>query len=65
MVAVAVAIVRLRSLFAVAMLSGIFSLLSAALFVLLGAVDVAFTEAAVGALPDAVADQVRRAAQTL
>jgi multicomponent Na+:H+ antiporter subunit B len=45
---VALAIVRLRNLFAVAMLSGIFSLLSAALFVLLDAVDVAFTEAAVG-----------------
>jgi multicomponent Na+:H+ antiporter subunit B len=48
MIAVALAILRLRSLFAVAMLSGIFSLLSAAFFVLLGAVDVAFTEAAVG-----------------
>ena len=31
------------------MLSGIFSLLSASLFVLMDAVDVAFTEAAVGA----------------
>ncbi|MBX6323077.1 MAG: DUF4040 domain-containing protein [Rhodospirillaceae bacterium] len=49
MLIVALAILRLRSLFAVAMLSGIFSLLSAALFVLLGAVDVAFTEASVGA----------------
>jgi multicomponent Na+:H+ antiporter subunit B len=48
LLAVALAIVRLRNLFAVAMLSGIFSLLSAALFVLLDAVDVAFTEAAVG-----------------
>jgi multicomponent Na+:H+ antiporter subunit B len=45
---VAVAIVRLRNLFAVAMLSGIFSFLSAGIFVLLDAVDVAFTEAAVG-----------------
>ncbi len=40
---------RLRSLFAAAMLTGIYSLLSAAFFVLLDAVDVAFTEAAVGA----------------
>jgi multicomponent Na+:H+ antiporter subunit B len=41
--------VRLRSLFAVVMLSGLYSLLSAAIFVILDAVDVAFTEAAVGA----------------
>lgn len=39
----------LRNLMAVVMLSGIYSLLSAALFVVLDAVDVAFTEAAVGA----------------
>ena len=39
----------MRSLFAVAMLSGVFSLVSALLFVTLDAVDVAFTEAAVGA----------------
>lgn len=45
----AVAIIRQRSLFAVAMLSGVFSLLSAGLFVTLDAMDVAFTEAAVGA----------------
>ena len=45
----AVAIVRLRSLFAVVMLSGIYSLLAAGIFVQLDAVDVAFTEAAVGA----------------
>ena len=38
-----------RSLFAAVMLSGIFSLLSAGLFVVMDAVDVAFTEAAVGA----------------
>ncbi len=44
----AVAIARLRNLFAVAMLSGVFSLLAAGLFVTLDAVDVAFTEAAVG-----------------
>lgn len=42
-------IIRLRHLFAVVMLSGVFSLLSAALLVQLDAVDVAFTEAAVGA----------------
>ena len=45
----AVAINNIRNLFATAMLSGIFSLLSAALFVSMDAVDVAFTEAAVGA----------------
>ena len=39
----------MRNLFAAAMLFGIFSLLSAAIFVVLDAVDVAFTEAAVGA----------------
>lgn len=49
MVVTALAVVRMRSLFAVAMLSGVFSLLSALLFVTLDAVDVAFTEAAVGA----------------
>lgn len=38
-----------QHLFAVVMLSGIYSLLSAAFFVSLDAVDVAFTEAAVGA----------------
>ena len=47
--ATAVAIVRLRSLFAAVMLAGIYSLLTAAVFVILDAVDVAFTEAAVGA----------------
>ncbi len=41
--------VRTRSLFAVVMLSGVFSLLTALLFVTMDAVDVAFTEAAVGA----------------
>ncbi len=45
----AVGIARLRNLFAVTMLSGIYSLLSASIFVVLDAVDVAFTEAAVGA----------------
>ncbi len=42
-------VIRLRHLFSVVMLAGVFSLLSAALFVQLDAVDVAFTEAAVGA----------------
>lgn len=45
----ALAIARLRELMAVAMLGGLFSLTAASLFVLLDAVDVAFTEAAVGA----------------
>lgn len=44
-----VTIIMRRSLFAVVMLFGIYSLLSASLFVVLDAVDVAFTEAAVGA----------------
>lgn len=42
-------VVRLRNLFAVVMLGGIYSLLAASLLVVLDAVDVAFTEAAVGA----------------
>lgn len=46
---VAIAIARLRSLFALVMLSGVYSLLSATWFVIVDAVDVAFTEAAVGA----------------
>lgn len=49
LVAVAFAIVRLRSLFAIVMLQGVYSLVCAAWFVSLDAVDVAFTEAAVGA----------------
>ena len=49
LVVVAFAIVRLRSLFAIVMLQGVYSLVSAAWFVSLDAVDVAFTEAAVGA----------------
>jgi multicomponent Na+:H+ antiporter subunit B len=44
-----VAIAVLRNLMAVVMLSGIYSLLAASIFVVLDAVDVAFTEAAVGA----------------
>ena len=49
LVITALAIIRLHSLLAVVMLFGIFSLLSAGVFVVLDAVDVAFTEAAVGA----------------
>lgn len=45
----AIAVTRMRNLFAAVMLSGIFSLLTACLFVTMNAVDVAFTEAAVGA----------------
>jgi multicomponent Na+:H+ antiporter subunit B len=45
----AIAVVVLRDLFAVVMLFGIFSLLTASLFLVLDAVDVALTEAAVGA----------------
>lgn len=45
----AFAMLRARHLFAVVMLSGIYSLLSASFLVALDAVDVAFTEAAVGA----------------
>ncbi len=46
---VAFAVVRLKSLVAAVMLAAIFSLLAAGVFVMLDAVDVAFTEAAVGA----------------
>lgn len=45
----AVLVARMRDLFAAGMLGGIFSLLSAALFTTMDAVDVAFTEASVGA----------------
>jgi len=45
----AIAIARLRNLFTTVLLAGVFSLLSAGLFVTLDAMDVAFTEAAVGA----------------
>ncbi len=46
---IAFGIMRLRNLFAVVMLSGAYSLITAGMFVVLDAVDVAFTEAAVGA----------------
>lgn len=49
LILVALTMLRLRRLFAVVMLSGVYSLLSAIFFVVLDAVDVAFTEAAVGA----------------
>lgn len=45
----AIAIARIHDLFAVVMLTGVYSLLAAAAYVLMDAVDVAFTEAAVGA----------------
>jgi multicomponent Na+:H+ antiporter subunit B len=45
----AIAVIRLKDLFAAVMLMGIFSLVSASLFTVMDAVDVAFTEAAVGA----------------
>lgn len=45
----AVTVIRIRNLFAATMLMGIYSLLSAGLFVTMDAMDVAFTEAAVGA----------------
>jgi len=45
----ALALLKVRNLFAVALLAGIYSLLSAGLFTVMDAVDVAFTEAAVGA----------------
>jgi multicomponent Na+:H+ antiporter subunit B len=46
--ATAVAISRIRALYAATMLVALFSLVTASLFVLMDAVDVAFTEAAVG-----------------
>lgn len=49
MAVTALAAMRLRNLFAVVMLGGIYSLLSAAFFLVLDAVDVSFTEAVVGA----------------
>ncbi len=49
MIAVAVALIRLRSLLAVAILTGVYSLILAVVYTLFHAVDVAFTEAAVGA----------------
>jgi len=49
LIIIAFAIARTRDLFAAVMFSGIYGLLSASFFILSDAVDVAFTEAAVGA----------------
>lgn len=49
LVLIAVMVVRSGRLYAVIVMSGAYSLTSAAMFVNLDAVDVAFTEAAVGA----------------
>jgi len=49
LVVIAVAILRMRNLVAVVMFSSLYSLVMAGLWVRLDAVDVAFTEAAVGA----------------
>ena len=46
---IAISILRLRDLFAMTMMFGLFSLISAGLFTTMDAPDVAFTEAAVGA----------------
>lgn len=46
---IALAVARQQNLFAAVVLTGIYSLMSASVFVVLDAVDVAFTEAAVGA----------------
>ncbi|XVV00232.1 DUF4040 domain-containing protein [Actinosynnema sp. CA-248983] len=48
LIATALAITRMRALYEATMLAALFSLVTASLFVLLDAVDVAFTEAAVG-----------------
>ena len=49
MIVLAIAVSRMHNLFMAAMMMGIFSFLAAIVFTLLDAVDVAFTEAAVGA----------------
>ena len=49
MAVTAYSLVRMHNLFAVVMMSGIYSLLAAVLYLVMDAVDVAFTEAAVGA----------------
>lgn len=49
LIATALAVAMVSDLFAAAMLFGIFSLLSAGMMLLMDAVDVSFTEAAVGA----------------
>ncbi len=47
--ALAIAVLRMRNLFSAIIIAGVFSMTMASLFVLLAAPDVAFTEAAVGA----------------
>ena len=49
LICTAIAIIRVKDLIAVVMLTGIYGLLSASFFVAMDAVDVAFTEASVGA----------------
>ena len=49
MILIALAAIRLTDLFAVVIMFSLYSLLAASVFVLMDAVDVAFTEAAVGA----------------
>jgi multicomponent Na+:H+ antiporter subunit B len=49
MAAITIGIVRMRNLFAVVVLSGIYSFLMASVLIVLDAVDVAMTEASVGA----------------
>ena len=49
MIVIAIAVSRMHNLFMAAVMLGIFSFLAAIVFTLLDAVDVAFTEAAVGA----------------
>ncbi len=49
LIVVAIAVTRTLNLFATAVLTGVYSLLMACVFTVLDAVDVAFTEAAVGA----------------
>ena len=49
MVVIGITVAVIRNLFSVVILTGIFSLLGAVIYVIMDAVDVAFTEAAVGA----------------
>ena len=49
LVLVSIAVTRMTNLFATSVLTGVYSLLMACIFTVLDAVDVAFTEAAVGA----------------
>ncbi len=49
LIAIALGMMRLTNLLAIAILGGVYSLILAVVYVLLDAVDVAFTEAAVGA----------------